>query len=424
MLNETLLKTYIGALLVEAKADNLKKKFPSLAHEIDKLNQSLPAKYLDWAVKQLDAGSSVNDIVPTLQFFHKNINRFLKKDVNAYKTLKELEDEIKSLKPEVPSSSEKRKETKLSGVEKIFSDKRWDLLWIKSKEASMCYGTGTKWCITMRDAKYWEQYTDDNVVFYFLIDKTLDAVSRYHKIAFAVIRELTDNSVIKDVESYDAQDDMFDSFPSWLAKFEELIINDAKTRESTSKYVLMTQGKASAEDVLSLIKDPDHIVREKVAQGIDPSHLPKMMNDESNYVRMIVTKRIDPSYLPEMMNDKYSWVRTEVAKRIGEVHLAEMMNDKDKFVRAAVATRIDPSYLPEMINDKHYGVREAIAQRIDPSYLPKMINDPFDGVRMRVAKRIDQKYLPKMLRDNSTVGAHGVVSVIRHRQEQTKNATQ
>lgn len=85
MLNEAMLRTYISALVVEAKVDDLKKLNPSLASSIDELNRAIRPKYLDWAVKQLSVGNNV--FFPALLRHCKSTRqRFVQNELMCYAT--------------------------------------------------------------------------------------------------------------------------------------------------------------------------------------------------------------------------------------------------------------------------------------------------------------------------------------------------
>ena len=389
MRSSSLLQEYIKRILSEKKSDDLKVKFPNLSSEIDELENTVHPKYLEWCVKQLTQNFSINDLIPTIKFYDKNSSKFQSKDINTYKTLKDLEDELKEIGSK--SKTELRKEVKSEGTEKLFEDDQYVLLYIKNKDASVTYGAGTKWCITMRDADYFEEYSNDNVVFYFLINKNLDQKNSLSKLAFAIRRDKK-NKILK-TEIFDAEDKQI-TIPNGLEKFLKISEQDAPKRPmglmSKLKFNL-----ASKEEILSLMNDKDYEVRREVAERIAIEHLPKMMNDENLAVRHEVAKRIGVEHLPKMMNDKDYYIRSEVARRIGNVggtfaieHLPMMMNDEDSDVRFYVATRIGIEHLPKMMNDKDSGVRREVAKRIDPKYLPKMMKDEDNWVREEVARRM------------------------------------
>ena len=400
MRSSSLLQEYIKRILSEKKSDDLKVKFPNLSSEIDELENTVHPKYLEWCVKQLTQNFSINDLIPTIKLYDKNSTKFQSKDINTYKTLKDLEDELKEIGSK--SKTELRKETKSEGSEKLFEDDQYVLLYIKNKDASVTYGAGTKWCITMRDAKYFEKYSNNNVVFYFLINKNLDQKNSLSKLAFAIQRD-KENKILK-TEIFNAKDKKI-KIPKGLEKFLEISKLDAPKRPM-GIMVKLKFGLASEEEVLSLINDKDYYVRLEIVGIIDIEHLPKMMNDKDLVVRYEVAKRINIDHLPKMMNDKDFGVRRQVAKRIDPKYLPKMMNDENLRVREEIAIRIGNvggtfaiEHLPMMMNDEDSDVRFYVATRIGIEHLPKMMNDKDSGVRREVAKRIDPKYLPKMMKD-------------------------
>jgi len=400
MRSSSLLQEYIKRILSEKKSDDLKIKFPNLSSEIDELEKSVHPKYLVWCVKQLTQDFSINDLIPTIKFYDKNSSKFQSKDISSYKTLKDLENELKEIGSK--SKTELRKEVKSEGTEKLFEDDQYVLLYIKNKDASVTYGAGTKWCITMRDADYFEEYSNNNVVFYFLINKNLDQKKSLSKLAFAIQRD-KENKILK-TEIFDAEDKQI-TIPNGLEKFLEISKLDAPKRPMGLMSKLKF-GLASEEEVLSLINDKDYYVRLEIVGIIDIEHLPKMMNDKDLVVRYEVAKRINIDHLPKMMNDKDFGVRRQVAKRIDPKYLPKMMNDENLRVREEIAIRIGNvggtfaiEHLPMMMNDEDSDVRFYVATRIGIEHLPKMMNDKDSGVRREVAKRIDPKYLPKMMKD-------------------------
>lgn len=188
---------YVQHLIVEAKVDDLKKKHPDLVDKIDSIATSIPAKYLEWAVKQLKSGQKQEDIVPTILLFDKKKGSLEKKDIFSY-DLKTLEDVLKAL-PQKTKKGEKR-DAKVNGARTVYEDDDVLMLRITSKAASVCYGAGTKWCITMSDAKYYEEYSSQGVCFYFIINKTLPPTAPMHKVAIALHHDL------EEVEWFDARD--------------------------------------------------------------------------------------------------------------------------------------------------------------------------------------------------------------------------
>jgi len=202
----------IAFRVIEAsKVDDLILANPGLEESIKKLSDNDPSKsnkYIEWSVKQLKQlkqlklEATMGDLISTIQAFHKVQNRLEKKDINQYKTLKELEDAIKDL----PESKTKEKIQVKSGAKKLWENDTHVLFRMHTQNACIAYGKGTKWCITMKDDNPWDEYTNNNSIFYFLIDKR-PSESEYSKIAWNVRRNMDDNSV-EEVEIHDALDDL------------------------------------------------------------------------------------------------------------------------------------------------------------------------------------------------------------------------
>jgi hypothetical protein len=175
-------------ILVAAKVDDLISANPDLEDEIKQLSESDPSKkgkYLEWSVKQLKQKAKLEDLIPTVEAFHKNQQRLDKKDINQYKSLKELENTIKDL----PESKTKQKERiKSEGATKLWESDTHVLFRIDTRDACIQYGKGTKWCITMRAHHYWESYKGGNSVFYFLIDKRAEEEGQKENVDFRDVK--------------------------------------------------------------------------------------------------------------------------------------------------------------------------------------------------------------------------------------------
>lgn len=83
----------------------------------------------------------------------------------------------------IPTRREKE-ETAREGAELVAENKYYKVYHITTFEASQKYGANTKWCITGKESgwisgedphnKYWKEYTDAGIQFYFFIPKTKD----------------------------------------------------------------------------------------------------------------------------------------------------------------------------------------------------------------------------------------------------------
>lgn len=83
-----------------------------------------------------------------------------------------------------PTRSQKSADAK-SGADFITENEGWKVYKINTHEAARLYGKGTKWCITMSESHYWDNYTKDGDRFYFMIRKS-PLQDEFDKIAIQV----------------------------------------------------------------------------------------------------------------------------------------------------------------------------------------------------------------------------------------------
>ena len=86
-------------------------------------------------------------------------------------------EELEAFLREIESTKSKtqaKKEVSGRGAELVCSSEHWNVYHITTYEAAQAYGRDTKWCITGINNwgdKYWNEYKDKGVEFYFLITK-------------------------------------------------------------------------------------------------------------------------------------------------------------------------------------------------------------------------------------------------------------
>ena len=121
-------------------------------------------------------------------------------------------DELKQIVVDCENSKSKTQATKElaeEGAVLIQETPHWKVYHITTFEASQKYGRDTKWCITGINNygdKYWNEYTNDGIKFYFLISKdNYDARGRFSKFAIAK------HPNVEQYELYDQQDTAVDS---------------------------------------------------------------------------------------------------------------------------------------------------------------------------------------------------------------------
>lgn len=199
-----MIREFIKSVLVEGKIQDLQKKYPNTdVKDVASKDPSPTKKYLEWMIKQLNMGFFMNDIKPTIEFFHQNNQKFQNKDINSYPQLKDLEDKVKEI-GSAPSKTKQKNVAKGNAV-KFYEDEKMLFVRPDDKASVQSYGANTKWCITMKNATYYEEYTDNNVIFYFLIDKTADPKDDWSKVAIACERD--EDNEIRATEFFNTIDD-------------------------------------------------------------------------------------------------------------------------------------------------------------------------------------------------------------------------
>jgi len=151
-------------ILADFKA--VEKKFESQGIELELIKQ-----YIE-DFKKLRDQNRIDSIEK------KNIDYWGKK---SFEEFKDYLDVLKSQK----SKTEQRKMKKLEGAVLFHEDDDWFIYRILNLEASIMYGSGTKWCITQKDNSHFASYSKDKNI-YFYISKHRSDDDRFYKIAALV----------------------------------------------------------------------------------------------------------------------------------------------------------------------------------------------------------------------------------------------
>lgn len=381
-----LLQEFVNLILVENKIDDLRKKYAENAGAqtlIDQFAERINnPHYIEWAIKQYFKGANRNDVLPTLQYFVRNKQRFQEKDINKY-TAKSLEDAVKELSAKNAGKSKKqvKADIKATGVKKIYEDDFLTLLYIKNKDASICYGAGTRWCITMKDAEYWEEYTQENVAFYFLIDKRLPAADPMSKIAFAIYRN-KQNKVTGE-EVFDAEDNPInpndDSGLRSKFSFLQTAKRDAPNEPMNITYALRNK-VYGFDDLFEMAFDPELDEDNKVQviqrlfdtckEWVDSSlqtqnmlfKLIDLLNNDFGYIQ---SKQIDYQIMRVFQiliedSDVAEKTKLKIVQRSDNINVLDCLANEnvlesfhDKKIRdqalQIAAAKIEPKYLSQLV---------------------------------------------------------------------------
>ena len=144
-------------------------------------------KYLDWISKNWsptnvdnrgEVTHNLKEILLAVSKFDTQNQRLKIKDLNQYRDIDQLFDELKKL------GQTARRTVEISDeVDRIYEDNRFVVVVPKTHKSSCYYGAGTKWCTASKDTdSHFSNYKSGGELYY-IIDKTLPTSSPYYKVA-------------------------------------------------------------------------------------------------------------------------------------------------------------------------------------------------------------------------------------------------
>ena len=204
-------------LLIEGRIEDVKKKYPRIPKIIDYLVRRDPSgnqKYLAWAAKQTEVArewrarglppgtgldvaqletSWVPELTDKIEKFHKwnqRLPRFgFSKDINSYKDFESLRNAINKLEEEDTQATKRAEEKRAAFSEAEVIDDTEDYFIVRpmSTQASCFFGRSTQWCISATQSNnYFDSYTSEGKMFYFVFLKHVDPTNKYKKLAFVL----------------------------------------------------------------------------------------------------------------------------------------------------------------------------------------------------------------------------------------------
>jgi hypothetical protein len=305
-----LLREYITIVIVESRLTDVKAKFPDI--NVDYFSENDPSgnnKYLHWMASQADKFKHrmhiESKIVDAVQRFHKLHNLLKNKDINSYATIDELTTAIQAASE--TSKTALKKQKKIKGADAVYSDANATIYYIKNKNACVLYGAGTKWCITSMKDEHWENYTDEGVLFYFII-RNEQKLDNFDKVAVAIA---FDGSGGYTHEIYDAADNKID-----VASLDNIFLTDDVTTSAMNAIVRDARKRETPIDVFKrehgykgdvvefLLEMPREASDEynplvfktyvrKLMSNLDRDDLEKLTESENYYVVVIANKYLE-----------------------------------------------------------------------------------------------------------------------------------
>jgi len=180
--------------------------------------QRYQAGYLTNAEKLKSSREAVRGIIfaklqslRRLGVYHKAAERgLMTKNIDSYKNFYDWESEVYRAEREM-ADRERLKQIEKGAketTEYIQDDDDFMVVRPNSADASCYYGRGTKWCISAtRSQNYYDQYTNEGVVFYFVLFKHLPQNDTNKKLALVYKPGYGDNNGVVPDEIFDVEDD-------------------------------------------------------------------------------------------------------------------------------------------------------------------------------------------------------------------------
>jgi len=355
-------------------------------------------KYLLWIAKQLSSGHNAPDINQTIKFFHENPDKFEVKDIYKYKDLKDVEDLVK----EFGMSNRQSKLQDKQGSEKIYEDDNLTVVRIDDKPAMVLYGANTRWCTTMKDQTYYEDYVAQGNDFYIVIRKVEKALGSSK---YAVVRK-----GLLDFQVYDAKDNYARSFSEEEADKLRDALKAIISDKPPKNYIrLVVNSQVPAEDAVEWLKAQTKVTREYIENK----------RPDLKYVSRTADELI--GIFTNQWNLKYM-CKIDAAKRSEMAQKLCSMTDKDKTsVKLALIHLLKESDKLLFAKDKNPTVRTKVVEGLKGSKAKEFLSDQSLVVFKMAARKVDvQLLLDWAAKSKSTKKKKAINEVIVERISQEK----
>lgn len=424
---------FYNLVVIAGRKEEIQQKYPNLdLTELINKDSSGNLKYLDWEARVLFAGKALApEIADVINLFHKYNQSLEKKDINQY-SINEFTDlrdklfEIKNKKSEIKEKYHVNRESLAEGSKIVYDSDNFTVRLILNKEASCHFGLGTKWCITMKNHSYFEDYESNNVVFFFIFNKHLDEPNPNYKVAVSYQRD-KDNNILER-KYWDALDDDHDNgaelIGEEISKIEPLMDSIAQAQPK-SLVAKVASGEGSEEDYRKFYKIykqtiVDQDIQDKyleiLLEYVDkvPLDILKELISEEYVARVNISKNTsNPELLDIMAKSKNYTVRENVSKNDNTssetlFYMLENTSDKDidvidNIIKNRNLTKEALEYLSE---NENYIIRSLVAE--SPNATAKILeilgedSDPYVREYVASNKNTPIEVLYKLDNDKSS----------------------
>lgn len=354
----------------------VEKKFPEHAEAALKVEDYSRGKnkYLLWIAQQLKNGHNIEDIDATVKFFHENPSRFKEKDIHKYKDLKTLEDLIKGMGLSRRQEKGKDKE----GAQKIFENDDFLCIRVDDKPAMITYGANTKWCTTMKDHHYYEDYVNGGNDFYILISKK----SKKERTGILSDKYAIVRKGLLEFQVYDSQDTYHRSFTEEEEDVLRHVVQAIVVDKPPKNYLrLVCDGTVLASEAAAWLKRQSKVTQAYV-EGKRPDlqfltkttdELIEIFSDswQHRHMHNMDYDRIKTiaETLCQKKNKKYYQLKLVVVRKLKGDDVLLFKNDFDARIRAQVASTAGQIHAPKFFEDRAISVLKNAARKATIDYL-------------------------------------------------------
>lgn len=244
---------FLEPLILQYYTENDDEISPREGDELEEIDPYSPSTSRDEIINKR---MFVNSLVPKVQFFENNKDKYPKKDLRQY-VGNSFDNDFVSFTIDLMAKQSKKKEkvdAKKDSI-KLYEDE--NLLVVKplTHQASCYYGSGTKWCTTMAGTpSYFNQYTSNGNLYYIILKK-ITRESKYAKIALLLKPRVR----FDDGEFYDTKDHLLtkneiELFKNFVIQNAVNAINDDNERDQRKKWFnnIVNEVTGGGKDVKNL----------------------------------------------------------------------------------------------------------------------------------------------------------------------------
>jgi len=186
--------------------------------------------------------SEIDKIVASLETFEKHKSKFKYPEFRQYSTnIQDFFNEAQKIKTDVENKQIEKSAKK--EINKIFENDTLLVIKPKSFTASCYYGSGTRWCTTMKgNPSYFNQYSSNGNLYY-LILKNVDRSNKFYKMAIHVPKN----------GKFDSDSIWYDSTDERLTSREKESVLAHMSKDAYNAMVNDFKTSFPKEDVLDVI---------------------------------------------------------------------------------------------------------------------------------------------------------------------------